>query len=258
MEVLKQRSIRKIVSLGSFRKKRDSHGSQNSGSVPRTSSWSSIFSRASDGGSSKDLKDDVNESTVPPFERKMSRIRKDKRQRKVVLKEFVQRSTTEEVLNLRDVLDQEDRSWRYVKFTDTVRGEDFSSWQSKRKVICRHLLEVAEDKGIDLVFQGMLEISFDSMTAKQIGSLLTSVCRDSTISVIRFSGALHSRDVSTILRALAALLTYDDRPWNSVVLQAEIGECELGPWMHAMNRASRFLEDLAIRCNIPIALDIFH
>ncbi|CAB9502564.1 expressed unknown protein [Seminavis robusta] len=141
--------------------------------------------------------------------------------RRLILTNFVARSTSKDVLELCELLEQyhqNSQKLRSITFRDIVHGANYRRWLFKKTSLYRRVLHVADQLNIEVQFEATVEICTECMSPKAMISLLDALKADADVKSVVLSGSLYFRDAMCVVGALRNLLANDHRHWQTVSL----------------------------------------
>lgn len=171
-------------------------------------------------------------TTTSAFEEILVRAAQDRCQMRLVLKNFVQRYTANDIALLKVALDSP--KWIYVTFMDEVHGSNMRRWQYKKNGLCRMIMAVTQKRQIEVKFKSHVDLravvedddddddsnnsnTTNGLSAAAIVKALQEVEYDTDVVSLNLEGTLeYSHNMHTIRTALVALLSRKDRRWKGV------------------------------------------
>ena len=195
--------------------------------------------------------------------------------RRLVLTNFIENASPEDMRRLRCILRQSSGSkrnkcncnckWHLVKFNDISSATNYRRWQFKKDNVLRHIKDVVAEQQIVLRFHSTLEIEFNCNSADALGRLFTEVRKDPDIVAMDLKGCLEPTKATLVIPRLIHLLTEDKRHWEKVVFAPEYVYANTdtnttwnnyAQWKHSMQRHGRQLEELSEKRGIPMGIHI--
>ncbi|CAB9504904.1 expressed unknown protein [Seminavis robusta] len=164
---------------------------------------------------------------------------------------------------LRDLLWQDSRSWSTLTFYDTIAGGNYRHWLRRKANIKTRLSCIQQDLGLQIVFRSRLVLDCHDETADRMVAVLRAVQKDPHVTSIYLTGYLPPAQMEQVCEALCQLMKYGQpRVWEGIVVHTTFTANSSGsnddylPWSKAAQKQKRYLEDLAIKCSIPVGVKV--
>lgn len=199
------------------------------------------------------------------FRGELSRSFRDCHQTTLTLDDFVDKGDAQDTLALREMLECDGCRWRNINLMEIVPANTYRRWLFKKSRVHRRILGVATDQEISVHLNAKVVISTNSdsslmMSHTAIVSLLRDIQKDTDVKSIEFSSdQLNFRDYESIAMALVSLISCDSRPWESVVVRANIShehDCERKESQLTQKVCGRALTKVADELGVPLDIQL--
>ena len=194
------------------------------------------------------------------FGEELQAARSNTDQTKLLFENFIERSTRHDVLQLRDLLLQEDRSWESVTLIDRAYASNFRRWAYKKDNICHHIEKICDHRGIQLKIQVHLELNVDDLPHSVVLALLHEVKKHPEVRNLSVVGHLNGSQVQSVMDAVTSLVSnlQEDRTWQAVnvyighVRGESDSEDDYETWRSVMENAMMEFSQLYTTQGLPI------
>jgi hypothetical protein len=192
-------------------------------------------------------------------------VQEDHRVTKITFRDFVERSETNDIRFLAEILDHT-RPWRLVKFADKIDGSDYRRWLFKKGNVWRHIKNVVTKREIPVLFHTKLIINVDELMSPShqnaLSSLLSAVKKDQDVTSVVVKGCVDQAELRATVDGLVPLMLCDQRRWKSVVFRfAYKGndsdhDIIYDKWMEELYLARDRLHRIAVERGIPVRMKL--
>lgn len=194
------------------------------------------------------------------FGEELKAARLDKTQTELSLENFIERSTRHDVLQLRDLILREDRTWESVTLIDRAYASNFRRWAYKKECVCHHIEKVCQRRGINLDIQVHLELDVDDLPLSVVLALLHEIKKHPEILNLTVVGHLNSSQVEAVMEAVMSLVDnlQEDRSWQAVnvyighVCGESDSDDDYEAWRAVMQNAMMSFSELYSQHGLPI------
>lgn len=158
-------------------------------------------------------------NNVSSFQEQFKAIRPSKKDRALVLLNFVETATRHDIYALRDLLGNEKIHWKRVQLVDNAPSAGHPRWRYKKDNVCHHIKNLCEAREIDLTFEASIDLVVEELPSfEKLIDVIDQVEKDYEITQLTLRGSLDARQTEIVFQKMTSLVSNEHRRWDRVRL----------------------------------------